>query len=324
MRVTADVNSMSDQKKLNKGRQLFEQGEYAEARKAFESITSKDPFIRLNVLLAMLGVLDHVSENDKLLAVANEGIEITTKTNNESVRGFLLGKKCLFLMTELSSMVYRQANLTLSSRVFGWIGFSLERDKQEYEAIEQQRKELEQEIDEILATVIERAERGIDHEFRGHQFSSIGDAYSSKFLTDKLAFQKGGKLKSKIANINFVRRWNLDRYLYDRDARRNIDESRDKCIQYFERSVKEFELAGKKSEQAHTIYNLAAKMLLFNGIRRVKKLLAEARAMAESINEKRLLDKIEYLEKRVLGENEMRDYVQEIGLDMPEGHHPSL
>lgn len=315
---------MSDQKKLNKGRQHFEQGEYAEARKAFESITSKDPSIRLNVLLAMLGVLDHVSENDKLLSVANEGIEITTKTGNESVRSFLLGKKCLFLMTELSSVVYRQANLTLSSRVFGWIGFSLERDKQEYEAIEQQRKELEQEIDETLATVIERAERGTDHEFRGHQFSSIGDAYSSKFLTDKLAFQKGGKLKSKIANINLVRRWNLDRYLYDRDARRKIDESRDKCIRFFERSIKEFELAGKKSEQAHTIYNLAAKVLLFNKFRRTKQLLAEARAMAESISQKGLLDKIEYLEKRVIGENEVRDYVSEKGLDMPEGHHPSF
>lgn len=315
---------MSDQKKLNKGRRLFEQGEYAEAKKVFESITSTNPSIRLNVLLAMLGVLDHVSENDKLLAVANEGIELTKKTGNESIRSFLLGKKCLFLMTELSSMIYRQANLALSSRVFGWIGFSLERDKQEYEALEKQRKELEQEIEATLTAVIKKAECSLDHEFRGHQFSSIGDVYSSKFLTDKLAFQKGGKFKSKIANTDFVRRWNLDRYLYDQAARCKIDKSRDECIRYFERSIKEFELADKKSEQAHTIYNLAAKMLLFNGFRRTKHLLAEARAMAELIGEKRLLEKIQYLEKRVAGENEMRDYVNEIGLDMPEGHHPSL
>ena len=227
-------------------------------------------------------------------------------------------------MSELSSVIYRQTNLMLSSRVFGWIGFSLERDKQEYEALEQQRKNLEQEIDTILSAVIENAELGSDHGFRGHQFSSIGDVYSSKFLVDKLAFQEGGKLKSKIANLNFVRRWNLDRCLYDRKARRKIDESRDECIRYFERSIKEFELAGKKSEQAHTIYNLAAKMLLFNNFRRTKRLLAEARTIVESISEKRLLEKIEYLEKRVVGENEMRDYVNEMGLDMPEGHHPSL
>jgi hypothetical protein len=316
---------MSDQKKLNKGRQFFEQGECAEARKTFESITTKDPSIRLNVLLAMLGVLDHVTENDKLLAVANEGIEITKKTGNEAVRSFLLGKKCLFLMTELSSLIYRQTNLTLSSRVFGWVGFSLERDKQEYEAIERKRKELEGEIESTLATVIERAERGVDHEFRGHQFSSIGDAYSSKFLTDKLAFQEGGKLKSKITNTYFVRRWNLDRYLYDKEARYKIDESHDECIRYFERSIKGFELAGKKSEQAHTIYNLAAKMLLFNAFRRARKLLAKARTLAESIGEKRLLEKIEYLEKRVAEKNrEIPDYVSEMGLDMPAGRHPPL
>jgi hypothetical protein len=313
---------MIDQEKLNEGRRLFERGEYSEARKTFESITSKDSSIRLNVLLAMLGVLDHVSENDKLLAVVNEGIELTTKTGNESIQSFLLGKKCLFLITQLSSMIYRQTNLTLSSRVFGWIGFSLERDKQEYEKLEKQRKELEQEIDTTLATVIERAERGIDHEFRGHHFSSIGDAYGSKFLNNKLAFQEGGKFKSKIANLEFVRRWNLDRYLYDATARRQIDRSRDECIRYFERSIEEFRLAGKKSEQAHATYNLAVKVLLFNGFRRTKKLLAEARTQAKSIGEKRLLDRIEYLEKRILGENEMRDYVREEGLDMPEGRHP--
>ncbi|CAN5694163.1 hypothetical protein BH11PAT2_BH11PAT2_04850 [soil metagenome] len=315
---------MLDKEKLNKGRQLFEQGAYVEARKVFESILTKDLSIRLNVLLAMLGVLDHVSENDKLLAVVNEGIEITTRTNNEGVRSFLLGKKCLFLMSEHSSIIYRQINLTLSSRVFGWLGFSLERDKQEYDSIGQQCKNLEQEIESILYTVIERAERETNQGLRGHQFSSIGDAYSSKFLSDKLALQKGGKIKSRIANNHFVRRWNLDRYLYSRVARKKIDDSHDRCIHYFERSIEDFQLAGMKSEQAHAMYNLATKMLLFNGFRRTKKLLIESRALAISIGEKRLLDKIEYLEKRVLGENEMRDYVSEMGLDMPDGHHPSI
>ena len=313
---------MSDQKKLNKARKFFEQGEYTEARKLLEATTTKDPAIRLNVLLAMLGVLDHVSENDKLLAVANEGIEITVKTGNESVRAFLLGKKCFFLMSDLSSMIYRQKNLKLSSRVFEWIDFSLERDKKEYETLEIQIKKLTQEVELILTTVIERAEQNTNHELRGHQFSTIGDAYSSKYLIDKLDYQEGGKIKSKIANQHLVRRWNLDRYLYGRDVRQRIDKSRDECIRYFEQSIKEFELAGKKSEQAHMIYNLAAKILLFNSFRRAKNLLAEARAIAESIDDKRLLDKIEYLEKRAIGENEMRDYVSEMGLDMPEGRHP--
>lgn len=315
---------MSDKEKLNKARTLFERGDYPEARKLLEGITTKEPAIRLNILSALIGVLDHVSENDKLLAVANEGIEIATKVGNDEMRSYFLGKRSFFLLSELSSMIYRQSNLMLSARVFQWIEFSLKKDKDEYEALSKKRVELEQEIESVIEAVVKDAEQAINHSFRGYQFSSIGDAYSTKYLVDKLDYQEGGRIKSKIANLYVVRRWNLDRYLYRPEVRRKIDKSRNRCIAYFEKSIREFKLAGQKSEQAHSIYNLAAKTLLFNDFRRTKRLLAEARAMAESISEKRLLEKIEYLEKRVAGENEMRDYVNEMGLDMPEGHHPSL
>ena len=99
---------MSDKEKLNKARKLYDRGEYAEARKLLEAITTKDPAMRLNVLAAFIGVLDHVSENDKLLAVANEGVGIATRVGNESMRSYFLGKKCFFLLSDLSSMIYRQ------------------------------------------------------------------------------------------------------------------------------------------------------------------------------------------------------------------------
>ncbi len=309
---------MSDPKKLKKARELVTQGEHAKARKILEMITSKDASIRLEVLLTFLVVLDHVTENDKLLAVANEGIEITSRTGNESVRSYLLGRKSLFLLSELSMMIYRQKNLMLSANVFEWIDFSLERDKKEYAFIVEKRKEIESEIESIIATVIERAETGIDHYFRGHLFSTIGDFYSSKYLCDALDFQKGGRTKSKIANMYWVRRWNLDKFLYGRDSRRKIIESKKKCIEYFERAIKEFELAGKKSEEANMIYNLAAKLMMFNQFRRAKKLLTKARAGAESLDEKPLLGKIGKLEKEVENKNhKIRDYVSEMGLDMP-------
>lgn len=116
----------------------------------------------------------------------------------------------------------------------------------------------------------------------------------------------------------WVRRWNLDKFLYGRDSRRKIIESKKKCIEYFERAIKEFELAGKKSEEANMIYNLAAKLMMFNQFRRAKKLLTKARAGAESLDEKPLLGKIGKLEKEVENKNhKIRDYVSEMGLDMP-------
>ena len=309
---------MSDHEKLNKALEFFNQGDYPDARKLLEEITTKDPVIRMNVLSAFIGVLDHVSENDKLLAVAKEGIEVATKAGNESVRNYFLGKKCLFLMSDLSWMIYRQKNLVLSASVFGWINFSLERDKKEYEAITEARKELQKEIDSTLAAVMEGAETSLDRNLRGHQFSTIGDAYSSKYLADKLDFQEGGKMKSKIANLYFVRRWNLDRYLYGRNVRQKIDDSRDRCIQYFKKSIEEFRLAGMNSEQAYMIYNLAVKLQLFNYFRGAKKLLREARAIVESTGEKGLLNKITDLEASIADKNRnIRDRVNEMGLDMP-------
>ena len=215
-------------------------------------------------------------------------------------------------------MVHRQKNLMLSANVFEWIDFSLERDKKEYGVIVEMRKPVEKEVDSLIVAVIERAERGIDHYFRGHLFSAIGDFYSSRYLNDMLDFQKGGKTKSKIANLYFVRRWNLDRFLYDKDNRKKIADSKAKCIQYFKRSIDEFRLSDKKSEEANATYNLAVKMKIFYTFGRAKKLLAEAKSIAVELHEKPLIQKIKMLEKEVADKNRhMRDYVTEMGLDMP-------
>lgn len=309
---------MSDKEKLNKAQALVAQGEHKKAREILETITSQDPSIRVDVLLTFLAVLDHVKENNQLLEVTNEGLEITKRTGNESVYSYFLSRKCIFLLSRLSTMVHRQKNLVLSANVFKWIGFSLERDEKEYESILEKRKELEKDITQAIAATIERAEHGIDHYFRGHLFSAIGDFYSSRYLCDKLDFQEGGRIKSKIANMYFVRRWNLDKFLYDRISRKKLEDSKRKCFQYFERSIEEFRLAGKKSEEANAVYNLAVKFKIFYHFSKVSKLLTKAKVMAEELKEKPLLDKISMLQKESSDRNRhLWDWVKELGLDTP-------
>ncbi len=59
-------------------------------------------------------------------------------------------------------------------------------------------------------------------------------------------------------------------------------------------------------------------MKLFYTFGRVKNLLAKAKSIALELQEKPLLQKIEMLEKEVADKNRhMRDYVSELGLDMP-------
>lgn len=309
---------MSNNEKLNKVQALVAQGKHKKAREILETITSKDPSIRVDVLLTFLVVLDHVTENGQLLEVTNEGLELTNRTGNESIYSYFLGRKSIFLLSRLSTMVHREKNLVLSANVFKWIDFSLERDKKEYESILEKRKELEKEIDQAIAATIERTDRGIDNYLRGHLFSAIGDFYSSRYLCDKLDFQKGGRIKSKIANMYFVRRWNLDKFLYDRVGRKKLEDSKKKCFQYFERSILEFRLAGKKSEEANAIYNLAVKFKIFYHFSKVSKLLTKAKVMAEELKEKPLLDKISMLKKESADKNRhLQDRVSELSLDMP-------
>ena len=283
-----------------------------------ETITAKDPSIRVDVLLIFLVVLDHVTENDQLLDVANEGLRLTKQTGNENVYGYFLGKKSLFLLSKLSSMVHREKNLKLSANVFKWIDFSLERDKKEYEAIIEERKELEEEADKAMIEVEERANGSNDYYFRGHMYSEVAEFHCSKCLLYKLDFQRGGRRRSMIANIYFVRRWNLDKFLYDRKSRKKIESSERECYEYFNKAIEEFRLGGKKSEEAHAIYNLAVKFKIFYRFRKASLFLAKARVIAEELQEKYLLEKIKVLEKETADKNRhLRDWATELGLDMP-------
>lgn len=309
---------MSDKEKLNNIRSLIGQAKHDEARKILETITTRDPLIRVDVLLIFLVVLDHVTENDQLLAVANEGLQLTKQTGNDNVYGYFLGKKSLFLLSKLSNMVHREKNLKLSANVFQWIDFSLERDKKEYEIIIEERKKLEKAADDAMAEVEEKANRSNDHYFRGHMYSEVAEFHCSKYLLYKLDFQKGGRRRSMIANLYFVRRWNLDKFLYDRKSRKKIESSEKQCYEYFNKAIEEFRLGGKKSEQAHAIYNLAVKFKIFYRFYKASKMLVKAKIIADELKEKYLSDKIAHLEKEIDDKNRnLRDWVTELGLDLP-------
>lgn len=309
---------MSERKKLNKARNFIAQNNIDEAKKLLWPLySSHDLSIKLDTVLSLLVVLDHVTENNKLLEITNMGIDIATKLQRDDVRAFLIGKKILFLTSQLGFMIYRQKNLTLSQNVFKWIDFSLEKDKKEYGAIARKRAEIEKEIQQLESTVTMLIKSNTNHYFRGHIFMALGDYYSSKHLNDQLDLMEGGRVKSKIANIYYVRRWNVDKLLYSRKNRKKIYFSKKKCVYYFEQAITEFELGGNDSEQAHAVYNLAVRLKTIFNFARARKLLPKARALAERSDEKRLLSQIDLFEKELADKNRnIRNYVEEFGLDL--------
>lgn len=311
---------MSEDQQLQHARKLIAENKTEEASSILRRLHSSTSLtIRLNAILSLMALLNYVTENDKLLEITNEGIDISSRLGKNDVRAFLLGKKMLFLGSQLGFLIYRQRNLKLAAGVFKWVDFSLEKDKRELEAIELHRQGLEQEIWQTETTVLKQAEISTDHYLRGHIFLAMGDFYSSKYLNDHLDLMIGGKTKSMIGNIYFVRRWGLYKpILYRRVDRKKLSEDKRKCLSFFDQSIKEFELGKKDSELAHAYYQLAVTLNSMFSFRRARIFLRKARDFAQTTNEKRLLAQTVELEKHIAGKNRYnKDYVVEYGLDMP-------
>jgi hypothetical protein len=279
---------------------------------------SANDVTKLNAILALLVVLDPIINGDTLFEIADEGLIIAAKLGSNEVRVYLLGKKSVQLANQLGLLIYRQKNLKLSANIFEWIDFSLERDRREYETIAQRRSEIERELEKSEDTILKVAESSTSHEARGNIYSTLGDLHSMNYFNRKLDLMRMGRTRSRMANLHFVRRWNLDRFLYDRQSRKKIDSSRDSCIQYCKKAIEEFELGNLIVETTYATYNLAAKLQAMNYFVRAKKVLAKAKQLAETSSDKRLLNQIAAVEERIAGRNQnIKNYVEELGLDLP-------
>jgi hypothetical protein len=280
--------------------------------------SSKVPATRLNAILGLITTLNSVTENDKLLEITNVGIEIETTTKKDDVAVFLLGKRSIFLSTQLGFLIHRQKSLVLSANIFKWINFSTEKEKSEFEAIAQKRLGIEKEIQNIETTISDFWKTNTDHYFRGYIFMTLGDLYSLKFFNDQLDFMVGGKIRSKIGNIYFIKRWGLDKWLFKRRDRKKIKNDNDKCIYFLKLAISEFESGKYGKEIAHACYNLAVKFKLVFRFGKAKKYLKQAQQLAETNNEKRLLSQITIFRKELSDRNKhIRNYVEEFGLDLP-------
>ncbi|MFH1644177.1 MAG: hypothetical protein ABIA74_03315 [bacterium] len=310
---------MSEEQDLKKARDFIAENNKSQASiilwRLYQSHNLK---IKLDTILSLLVILNHFTENEKLLEITEEGLKITSVLNNKDVEAYLLAEKCNFLINKIGFMIYRQKNLKLSANVFKWISFSTEQEKNEFETITQQRKNIEQELQRLEIAVSDIVKNSKNYYFRGSIFLRLGDFYSSKFLNDQLDTMIGGKMRSKIGNIYFVRRWNLGRwFLYKNEDRKKIKDDWDKCIYFFKSAISDFKSGGHNGEMAHAYYNFAIKYKTVFQFRKSKKLLEQAQKLAERCNEKRLLSQITLFRKELTDRNKnIRNYVEEYGLDL--------
>lgn len=310
---------MSEEQDLKEARDFIAENNKDQASKILWRLyQSHNPKIKLDTILSLLVILNHFTENEKLLEITGEGLKITSMLKNKDVEAYLLVEKCNFLLNKIGFMIYRQKNLKLSASVFKWISFSTEQEKNEFETITQQRKNIEQEIQKLEITISDIVKNSKNYYFRGHIFLRLGDFYSSKFLNDQLDTMIGGKIRSKIGNMYFVRRWNLGKwFFYKNEDRKKIKDDWNKCIYFFKSAISDFKSGNHDGEMAHAYYNFAIKYKTIFRFRKSKKLLEQAQKLAEKCNEKRLLSQIALFRKELTDRNKhIRNYVEEYGLDL--------
>lgn len=311
---------MSEIQKLKEAQRLISINDVEKATPLlWELYSSNNPNTKLNAILSLLAVLDYVTDTEKILQIIKGGIKIATSMGKNDVIAFLLGRKSFFLESVLGFLIYRQKNLVLSANVFKWINFATEKEKREFEKITNKRQQIEKEIREIENTILRMAESSSDHYFRGHVFMAVGEIYGSRYLNDKLDLMIGGRLRSKIGNIYWVRRWRLDNLLLYRssDRRKIVGHKRD-CVRFFKLSISEFEAGGNESDMAHACYNLAVKLNMMFHFHGAARYLYQAERLARKTNEGRLLAQVLSFRSDLKNKNKnVRNYVEEFGLDLP-------
>lgn len=311
---------MSEEKEIEKARKLITENNFDEALEILWKLyRSNNPKIKLDSILALLVVLDRLSENEKLLDIVDVGINLFSKDSNSGTKAYLMTEKCSFLLTKLGLLSYRQTNLKLSANVFKWINFSTEKEKKEFEIINQEKNNIEKELQNLEDAILKHLEIDDDHYSKGNIHMRLGDCYSQKLSNAQLSAMVGGKTRSKIGNIYFIRRWRLDKWVvYNSKGRKEIKNLWQKCVQYFESAIAEFKFGGNNVELAHAYYNLAVKYKFTFQFMKTKKLLKKSFELAKEYNENQLLSKIELLNKMMANKNrDVRNYVDEYGLDLP-------
>jgi hypothetical protein len=280
---------------------------------------SDDVNVRVDAGLALLVALDHLTQTQELLEVTDKTLSDAAAAG-KSVHAYLLSKKAELLSNRVSGLAGERRNLNLAALALDWIDFSLEADKAEFAAVGAERARIEKEIDSLEAEVLREIDSNDNHYIRGNVFISLAEVSFHRFLTAQFDLMSGGRLKSKIRNMYWVRRLHLDRLIgYTKEQRTTLNAAAHGAISNYETAVEEFQEGHNMTDLAHAQYQLAGKYQLTFRFSKAARHLKRARRLAEE-HARSLLPAIDELGKKIRDKyRHPRNWIQELGMDLPRG-----
>lgn len=300
---------MSEKSELQNAIGLVLQGDRAAARAALLSLEPriKDQHMRVQLIDAMLSVLDPLTDNAKQVELSVEGAQIAETIGLPDLAADFMARKADFLMLQVSIRQHRMAMLKLAPN---WIEFATEVEKAEYESLATKIAKLEQEIDALLSHAISQAEGSGDKRDLGFVLMSKAAIESSRYLQFKTAYMAHGIRAKLWIKFRFMR-YPFFEYLltaWNGDAKKaNIlfNSFRDSLL----KAARLFEEINDSNAGA-AYYNLANNLRTAYKFRSARKYLNKAEVIALKHNDKIVLKQVEEMRQVIRNKNkDVPDYL---------------
>jgi len=291
---------MQEEEKLNKIHNFVQQGRLVDAISILSSLN--DDLTKLQYAQLILPMLNMVNYNSLYIKFCADSIKIAESLNRKEEKALMLLYKAEALRHKVQIEVYDRQNIVLPEK---WLGFSLERDKVEYELLDNNIKKLKLEIKENIKEAQEIMSKSKNNKFLSLAYMAMGSLMDSEI--DLYSFENINIYKNR-ALLRFLFKFKLHRFYnyfcLSKKDKRKIKIKKRKMIEYFLNSIKYAQLINDESLQSYAYYNLSNKLRCMNEFWNSKKYLKKAEKLAVKIKDQFLLDKIKELNKRIDTKNE--------------------
>jgi hypothetical protein len=260
--------------------------------------------LRLQSVLVLVERLNPAWDVDAIIEACTTGMTVAQKLGESQTRVYLMSMRAKNLAILNGSLILARKNLKLAP---GWLGFSLERDKQKYKELTASIEANDEEIDRLARDVQKESS---DKATLGHVLLSVANISVQRYLS-----LKSDCLRNVVPLPSFIREklrsYALDDFLWysfsDRQAMRN--HLQDCECRYLE-AVAAFRAAGDELNVAYAFYGLANDLRSANRFRKSVHYLKQAETIARLHNDQVMLSRIPILKERIRQRNRnVPDYV---------------
>ena len=300
---------MSEKDNLQNAINLLMNGKRKEAAAELLNLDSKimDKNLRIQLIDASLSALDPTKDGGRLIELSGEGIKIAGDYGRKDLQAHFMSRRADFLMTKVAFLQYRRQNLKLAP---GWIEFSTEANKQEYEKLTAQVEKLEREVNDLLAQATILAEQSGNKNVFGRVLMARGSVESSRYFHYKTECMRGN-LRTKLwLKFEFLRYPFFEHLIiFTGKNAQKLRSPVDTFTENFLKAAQIFEELGD-STAGYAYHNLANDLKTAYRFREARKYLEKAKSIAVKHNDPLLKKQVEMLEKAIKAKNrDIPDYL---------------